>query len=77
MLLPHPRRSTDPRQSHKGLFAHPPAPRSFKTTGLQLLRDLLAIEVRAALCYAVLRCAVLCCAVPSLRNGLSVISSVA
>lgn len=36
---------TDPRQSHKGLFAHPPAPRSFKTTGLQLLRDLLAVEV--------------------------------
>ena len=40
-----PRRSTDARQSRKGLFAHPPAPRSFKTSGAQLMRDLLAIEV--------------------------------
>ena len=34
------------RESHRGVFAHPPAPRSFTTTGSQLLRDLLSIEGR-------------------------------
>ena len=37
-----------------GLFPHPPAPSSFSTTGLELLRDLLAVEpviiLNAALC---------------------------
>lgn len=36
---------TNPRQSRSGLFATPPHPRSFKTTGTELLRDLMAVEV--------------------------------
>ncbi|KAL4426165.1 hypothetical protein ABPG77_007447 [Micractinium sp. CCAP 211/92] len=36
---------TNPRESRKGLFAHPPHPRSFKTSGTELLRDLMSIEV--------------------------------
>ncbi|EFN59242.1 hypothetical protein CHLNCDRAFT_138234 [Chlorella variabilis] len=34
-----------PRESRKGLFAHPPNARSFKTSGAALLRDLMSIEV--------------------------------
>ncbi|KAL4443932.1 hypothetical protein ABPG75_011669 [Micractinium tetrahymenae] len=45
---------TNPRESHKGLFAHPPHPRSFKTSGAALLRDLMSIEaiitLNAAFC---------------------------
>lgn len=39
--------SDDPRLSQRGLFAHPPRPSALNTTGLALMRDLLAIEVRA------------------------------
>ena len=42
------------RERKGGLFHHPPHPKSFKTQGMELLRDLLAIEVpitlNAALC---------------------------
>lgn len=41
-----PARSTDPERSRTGLFAHPPRPSSFNTSGLALFRDLLAVEVR-------------------------------
>ena len=42
-------RSTNPRESRSGLFAHPPHPRSFKTQGAELLRDLMSIEVPVTL----------------------------
>jgi hypothetical protein len=35
-------RSDDPKKTKKGLFAHPPSPKSFKTKDFDLLRDLLA-----------------------------------
>ena len=44
-LLPCPPCSNNARESRSGLFAHPPSPRSFNTTGAQLLRDLFSIEV--------------------------------
>ena len=42
---PTPPCSDDPRLTKRGLFAHPPRPASLNTTGLELMRDLLAIEV--------------------------------
>ena len=36
--------SSDPHESKRGLFAHPPAPSAFTTTGFELLRDLLSGE---------------------------------
>jgi hypothetical protein len=36
--------SSDPRHTKRGLFAHPPRPSALVTTGLERLRDLLAIE---------------------------------
>jgi hypothetical protein len=41
----HRARSSNPRESRKGLFAHPPSAKLFKTTGEALLRDLMAIQV--------------------------------
>jgi hypothetical protein len=41
--------SDDPFHTKRGLFAHPPRPSSLNTTGLELLRDLLAIEVLVTL----------------------------
>ncbi|KAI7838943.1 hypothetical protein COHA_007303 [Chlorella ohadii] len=41
--------SDDPRLTKRGLFAHPPRPSAFNTTGLELMRDLLAIEVLVTL----------------------------
>lgn len=43
--LAQPPCSEDPRRTKRGLFAHPPRPSSFNTTGMELMRDLLAIEV--------------------------------
>eukprot|EP00887_Chlorella_sp_A99_P001693 scaffold8.g1693.t1 len=36
----------DPRATKAGLFAHPPRPSAFNTSGYERLRDLLAIEAR-------------------------------
>lgn len=43
-LMTHLGCSTNPRETKKGLFAHPPSPTIFNTTGLELLRDLLSGE---------------------------------
>ncbi|GAB4815655.1 hypothetical protein N2152v2_002701 [Parachlorella kessleri] len=46
--------SDDPKKTKKGLFAHPPSPKQFTTTGFDLLRDLLSVEpiilLNAAFC---------------------------
>ena len=46
---PLPPRSENSRASKSGLFAHPPAPRSFKTTGVALLKDLMSVQVQITL----------------------------
>lgn len=51
--------SPDPRKTKKGLFAHPPSPAEFTTSGFDLLRDLLSVEpiimLNAAFCERHLR----------------------
>lgn len=76
-----PRCSTDSRRSRSGLFAHPPAPRSFNTTGSLLLRDMLAIEARGGwmgCCLAAAAAYCCCCrggSAPRLRHPPAACSS--